>query len=549
MWASRSAPEPPTPIRERSLWLRAAISCALVLGGLYWLLRAQTYFLGDGYLILDEFASGSLTLRPQSFGEIMLHRAVASVWPGTSDVAALASYRALSIAAGLLHSCLAIAVAIRLFGRTARAFLLATGTMTGGWALMHFAYVENYAWFGLCVAAFCYFGLLASEGRLSVIWVYVAFAAAVFMHALGLCLLPAVLWVGLRDSRAWRWVAARPVRVLVTFSTLIAISAFTVYKVLDHSRFLRLAVVPLASSPISVEGYSLGSIPHLLDLVNLLAMLLPSGGLLLVLQFAPGVDWREGRRSTSFLCIAGLCCLATVVVFEAKLGMPRDWDLFCFAGLPLQFLLLYRILRGTTARWLLAGVAVAVSINTVALLERAYIQHIPDLGIRLFRQYADLDVLKNRHGWYLLERYYQAKGEAAAADSVRDVRHTLYPGERILQRAWLSYKEGRLEESRGLTREALAADPLNPDAWLNLGRIHLASRQPESAIAVLVQADGMRPHSLPILLELGLSYFDAGDLDGAARAYQSALDSGGDSSAIADTLRRHPEVSRLLFPR
>jgi hypothetical protein len=54
---------------------------------------------------------------------------------------------------------------------------------------------------------------------------------------------------------------------------------------------------------------------------------------------------------------------------------------------------------------------------------------------------------------------------------------------------------------------------------------------------------------LPILLELGLAYFDAGDLDGAARAYQSALDSGGDSSAIADTLRRHPEVSRLLFPR
>jgi tetratricopeptide (TPR) repeat protein len=585
-----------------------------VLGCLYWLLRAQTHFQGDGYLILDEMTSGHPALRPQSFGEIVLHRAVMKAWPGSDLQAALASYRVLAMLAGLLHSALAIAVSTRLFGRSARAFLFATGMMTGGWALMHFAYVENYAWFGLCVAAFCYVGLLVFEGRLHAGWAYATAAAAAFMHALGLCLLPAALCVGLRDTNAWRWIAARPGRVFLALASVAAFSLLALYAACRQSAFLRLAVVPLASSPICVEGYSLGSRPHLLDLLNLLVLLVPSLGVLLWLQLEPGLDGRASRRATSFLWVAGLGSLACAVVFEAKLGMPRDWDLFSFAGLPLQCLLLYRVLRGTRSRWCLAGVAVAVAINAVALFERAHIQSVPELGLRLFRQHADLDLLKNRHGWYLLERYYQASGDQAARDAVRDVRRTRYPEEQTVQRAWLAYKEGRLDQSLWLTREALDADPLNPDAWLNLGRIHLASGRPESAIAVLVQVDGMRPRSSPVLFDLGLAYFDAGDLvraersmraahradtsrlepllslsriaeargdfeqyaywlsraayrpdaDGqwarslgdfylrqhdperAARAYQQALDRGGDSSAIADTLRRHPEVSSHL---
>jgi tetratricopeptide (TPR) repeat protein len=517
------------------VWLWASVACALALGSLYWLLRAQTHFLGDGYLLLDQLASGQPVLRWQNYGETVLHRIFAEAWPGPSLQAAFASYRVLSVAAGFLHSALVIAVAILLFGRTARSFLFAAGMMTGGWALLHFAYVENYAYFGLCVAAFCYFGLLESEGRLGVTWALLAAAFAVFMHGLGLCLLPAAVLVALRDSRTWDGITARPLRLLLWLSCVAALSALTVKLVLDHSWFLRLAIVPFASSPICVEGYSLGSRPHLLDVFNLLVMLVPSLGVLLVLQFEPGLDRSAAHRASVFLSLLGLSCLACAVVFEAKLGMPRDWDLFSFVGLPLQCLLLYRVLRGSASRWCLAGLAVAVVINAAALIDRAYIQNVPELGIRLFRQYADLDVLKNRHGWYLLERYYQAQDDRDARDAVHDLRRKVYPGEETLQRAWLSYKEGRLDESRALTREALDTDPLNPDAWLNLGRILSASRQPESAVAVLAMADGMRPHSPPVLVELGLAYFDAGDL---VRAEEAML-----SAHRADTSQLEPLLS------
>ena len=34
------------------------------------------------------------------------------------------------------------------------------------------------------------------------------------------------------------------------------------------------------------------------------------------------------------MAIMLVCCLGAVFVLDPKLGMPRDWDLFSFAGVP-----------------------------------------------------------------------------------------------------------------------------------------------------------------------------------------------------------------------
>jgi hypothetical protein len=499
------------PSGEGRGWLWAGIGSAVALGLGYWFLRAHTHFLGDGYLLLEEFATNQPRLRLQNYGEMWLHAALRNAWPGAGPEAALASFRCVSVAAGFLHSLLALFVGIRLWGRTNKAFLFAIGMMTGGYALMHFGYVENYALFGLLVSAFCYFGVLVSRGRMAVPWVLVAALLATFMHALGLCLIPVACVLWLSKSGAWTWLGAKSLRVKVALLLVATLPLVAlVLLACERSWFLRLALVPLATSPFCLDGYSLFSGSHLLDLANLLVLLVPSLGVLLVLQFQPGLLPPTRDRSLLFLWFVFAATLACAFVFEAKLGMPRDWDLFSFVGIPLLAMLLYRVLQGPLSRLSVAGVIVAVAMNVACLFDRACIQHIPELGIQLFKQYADLDLHKNRHGWYLLEQYYEQRGDAAK-DLVREARLARFPEDETLKQAWLLLKRSNLEESRTLTRTALAANPWNADAWLNLGRIHLASGQPESALVVLEIADAFSPGSSPIQGELGLACFTAGD--------------------------------------
>ena len=67
-------------------------------------------------------------------------------------------------------------------------------------------------------------------------------------------------------------------------------------------------------------------------------MLLPGVGILLLVLVRLDIRKLWLSREIRFLSIATALCLGTVFVLGHGLGMPRDWDLFAFSGVPLVVL-------------------------------------------------------------------------------------------------------------------------------------------------------------------------------------------------------------------
>lgn len=504
--------------------LLSVMLVATVAGLVFYTFRTQVHFLGDGYLLLKSLASENPLLRGRNYGEMLVHIWLKDALPFNNEAAALASFRIISIGAGILHTAIVALLAPAIIGNRRQGWIFALGMMTGGYALLHFGYVENYSLFGLAVAIFVYLGILISMKRMSVWWIVPALVAAVFFHALGLTLLPATLYALLvhttaknrlsRLGRKWR-VAT------ILFGTLILVTV--VYGLLDQYMFLRFAFVPFGGDQWALEGYSMFSLSHIADVTNLLFLLVPSA-LVLAVGVVPG----ELRRSACdprirFLGVTTASVLAAAFAFEAKIGMPRDWDLFSFIGYPLMALGLIMVLRSGNKQYSNRIALIAVTIALLGLAPRVITASTPAQGIQQFRDYAEIDSRKNRTGWYVLNQYYLARSDTAAADSVRELRRQRFPEEVITRLAIDVYARKQIDSAILLTRAVIDLNPTHAAAWTNLGNCYTYQGRYDSALSVLQISNALNPDAPRVLSDLGLVYIYLERYDQAERALLDAI--------------------------
>jgi tetratricopeptide (TPR) repeat protein len=85
----------------------------------------------------------------------------------------------------------------------------------------------------------------------------------------------------------------------------------------------------------------------------------------------------------------------------------------------------------------------------------------------------------------------------------------------LVSEAILAFEDQRYEAARRALLEALRFDPDNVPALYYLGLVHLAERQPQSAVPVLDRARARAPQDTAIQFQLGVAYFTLGDYDKA----------------------------------
>src|SRR5688572_2017219 len=83
-------------------------------------------------------------------------------------------------------------------------------------------------------------------------------------------------------------------------------------------------------------------------------------------------------------------------------------------------------------------------------------------------------------------------------------------------------RQGKLDESIELMRQAVVFDPRNNDIWMNLARSHRGARRFAEAHAAFDHALSIAPGERAILAEKAESYIGAGELDDAERLLQPA---------------------------
>jgi tetratricopeptide (TPR) repeat protein len=485
---------------------REFIICLLIpaLGAaLFWLFRVETHFLGDGYHVLAKLPSSSPQIKTTELGQTWIHLLFFKLFSNADKETALLTYQILSVIAGFMFLFAVGIFSFHQYPDTLRRVLFFLGLSTSGCVLLFFGYVEHYSWLILTVFVVALTGVLSINAQFNKWLVTLVFLLAIFFHVIALAAAPAVLYLLLRGTRASRisslWKYAATMILLV-----IGTSAFTY--LYTTSYFFKFAFVPIVPIEITTEGYTLFSFSHLADFANLIFLLFP-GFLILAWLLWQSRKWIWHFPPFRFLGLMTLSIAFCLFVIDPKLGMPRDWDLYCMVAVPLTilFYLLALNQKWTDNRGVISA-SVAIVLALAVLIPRVSSLNSPQLAISHLMNYMKLDRAKSRAASHLLLDYYAAVGDPVSAKIEEDRFLREYPEMAIAIQSARFIELNQHQASIDACEAAIRINPLFWNAYTNMGLSLIYLERNEAALQALQIADGINPNNSVILLNLGLAW-------------------------------------------
>lgn len=504
------------------LFYRMGIVYALCLTALFYLLRGQAHFLGDGDVRIDMLPQMVPQLRISDYGATVLAQQLYRLFEGFASNPAELAYQTMSYAGGFLFLIAVIYFSTRLFEDFSRRALFTLVLTTSGYMLLFFGYVENYSIFVLMVALTALTGLEICRGRLHPLLIIPPLVLAIYLHFLGLALLPAAIYAVVANWRPLDFIrkSNRPVKAaLILVPVVLALIAFVHFY--NQSMFVRFATVPLFENDFTVAGYTLFSIAHILDYVNLTFLVFP--GVLIVLLLVILAETREAlrQRGVTYLAVLSACCLGAGFLLYPQLGMPRDWDLYAFAGVPLAVLGAYLLLgeKGESIRHRMTPVLL-IAVNLMVLVPRVVTQASPDIAAEQVKNYAMLEPHKYLYVHKLLVENCLRRGQSDRLAELDQLLKQLSPEENLLRRGEELVDKQEISRAILVFRSAIGYNRMLSPAYMNLGSCYLMMGELDSARTYLEIANGWNPHNPRILNELGFAMAGLGDFDGAEKTWQ-----------------------------
>jgi tetratricopeptide (TPR) repeat protein len=502
-------------------WLVGGFAVTMV--SLFYLLRARTHFLGDGYTLLRLLGSENPFIKPRNFGGTIFQHWVLKLLGGKAEADALIAYQVVSFLSGILFFAVALWLAAKLFQTKLNRLLFILTMGSGGFVLLFFGYVENYSLFVVSVFGYTGVAYLATRGTVSRLWILLAQGAAVFLHIFGVVFIPATIAVLIANSRFSTWARNSKRRVqmmLVLVLLVVATAGFTF--AFQKSFFFRLAILPLLNNEFTVEHYTLFSLPHLIDILNLLLVIFPGlfVGLVALSKGKTSVRWLSTIELPVALSVAG--SLGAAMLFAPGLGMPRDWDLFALSGIPLLASIVYLLLTSRSDGGIKVVLAISM-LGMLSLLPRAITFASPKLAVKHVEAYTNLDVAKSASTRFLLYKHYVQIGEPREAARIDSAWTRLDPDSYLMNAA---IENGTVADSVNLMpilRRCTKRNPLNWTAWGNIGVLALRQKAFDSALYYLQVSDGLNPYNPATNLNLGYALFNLKDYTKAERHLQEAL--------------------------
>ena len=475
---------------------------------LFIIFRAQAFYLGDGYTLLSTLASDNPIIKQREIGESIIHLWVRDIF-GSGETAALLSYQSISITAGttllLFFIIFSRGVFSSLFNRLVFVLILATG----GYSLLWFGYVENYSLFVFSVGIYSFVGYLAVTEKISHYWIIIPLILAIIMHVMGVTLIPSAFYILLTRPGPKKLLShiSKLVKSIVGLIVLVILLIPFIY-VYNDSYFFKLALVPIFENRFTVDGYTLFSFAHLLDVLNLIVLLVPISIISIIfLIINKDKVFPLSIRAWYLIILSTSCCLA-VFLFDPKIGMPRDWDLFSFAGVPLMLLsslFLFSLLKKNIIPR--SVLILAVSLNLIFLIPRIQTQTTYDLAFEQFRQYISWEPLKSRSSMTMVVDHYNKKGDSTQAFIEIEKWRENYPEWQQNRIAMKMTNDGYVNDAINIYKDIIRTNPVYAAAYCNLGLSYMKQKNLDSAGLYLEIAEGMNPYNHRVLANLGMYHF------------------------------------------
>jgi len=506
--------------RRRAL---TAIGAAAIAFVLFIVFASATELLGDGLYTANNIERASKVDR-DVFVKVL--KDPDPIYPGTEMLNLTVSrfafaklgippLRAVRVMNALLGAILVFAA---LFGAR-RSEPARRGTDTALFALLFlsggiqifFGYIEAYAPL-MMFAGLYVWAAHRTLARGANLWIPVIFAAAaVWMHLLGLLLIPSLVllafWVYFGRTFSSRFFHASWILAAATVAV-----PFLAVDVFRLERFFL---------PLTGDAYAVLSLPHLADVVNEVFLLFPgiivlgiAAVMVLFETFGPALREKESGIYEAFLRVnserpllppwlffAALLAIPArlfLFFFKPELGVARDWDLFAVTGIgPLVFVTAVlqsapsQSAAGRAVRSLLPPVAAMSAVLTASWIG---VNANSQRAAARFENILSYDTARAGYAYESLASLYRDRGDVGAEIRALERAVDASPNPRYLFTLGLRYFHvGEREKAVATLDRCLRMRPNHDRARQSLIQMLYAMERDDELIRVCEEGEGLDP--------------------------------------------------------
>ena len=515
----------------------------------FWILRAKTPLLGDGYLRAGEIKLGRLFSITEPL-DFYLHLLVSRLF----GLDGYATYGVLSCIAGALYIFL-ILLFCDLWGKHGREKLFIFSILaTMGANQLFFGYIESYSFMYVAMTAYIFFSMRYLKQKSGLLWPCIFLLLAASFHLSALFVLPSLFYLAFAalpqptrqkvrrsvDSNEIHRTGRVKFANMVSLVCVISLFGVGLYLLKTYSpeeppgSFL---IYPFGGGE---SFYSFFSFTHLLDFLNHQLLISPVS---VVLCMVPLIFWRLinfKESAVKFLICVIVCLFGFASLIDPKLGYARDWDLFAFSGLGVTFLglhLVLEIFRKEKMMELSRVTLILVVVSLVSTLPWILLNASQEKAVARVEHLLKTDEKRAAYGYETLACYFRDRGEHEKTVKLWEKAIAINPNPRYfaaLGNTYLWLK--RYDQAMEALGQSIQMAPDSPGihvAHRDLGNTLAAMERYDEAVSQLKKAISLKPRRSEYYYTLGKILGRAGRYEEALPYFEMALRSDpGDTDAL-----------------
>jgi Tfp pilus assembly protein PilF len=498
-------------IWEESIWKK--VSLVLILSSLFYALRLEIFFLGDGYTLLSVFSQGEAYLHKWTVPiSTYLIRAIQKLYGVYTYDTAKTTFQLLSIICGAITIFNFIGIIGLLTSDHYKRLLGLTTFIFSGTLLLFVGYVEFYPLVWAAISTFLRLAFKYLNNQSSIIWVYLTFAVAVGIHLQSLIFLGGLVVLTIPVILKDESLSIRPRAVIFT-GLLLIVGIFIILSITDFLSKGEI-VLPMIADESDPANYAVLGATHFVDIVNQIILIFP--GILMLLSLG---KFKFGSARVSSFLIANLIGGVLWLIFiNPGLGMGRDWDLFSISVLPIGLASFYavcdesvQVSERQSVSYSSFCFVIAVSFLSVNLISNAA----EGRFLELLRRYG----AKDYTGWSMLSYYYYNLNQYDSSEAIAGEMAQYFPARGRVIDAQNALKRNDTRRAIDIGLDLLREEPKNREVLHLLAMAYNLSNNFELSEKYYIETLKVHRHSR-IANELGQLYLKRGQFDKAIDVFK-----------------------------